>query len=574
MAFSLSPGVTISEVDLSTIVPSVPASIGAFAGNFRWGPLDEIVNISDETQLVDRFGSPDANTFISFFSAANFLAYSNLLKVVRVGNYTTHRNAGSNSAATPILIRNDNDFIANWANGVSANANTNGPFIARYPGSIGNSLRYSMCDANSTAFGTWAYRNYFSTFPLTSSWVSTRGGANDEVHLIVLDEDGLITGIPGSILEKFEYMSRALDAKKDDGSSNYYATIINNKSRYLRWVSEPRRDQLSGSSTANVYSNTSTVTYAISNSAFTISLVNGTDGTITDANACTSFGLFSNADEVDIGLIITGNYSNNNNVVVNQVISIAEARKDCVVFISPKSTDVIDKYGSEVTNILNTRNGFTTSSYAIMDSGWKYQYDKYNDVYRWIPLNADIAGICAKTDKDKDPWYSPGGLNRGFIKNIVKLAYNPSKADRDLLYVDQVNPVVTFPGQGTVLFGDKTLQIRPSAFDRINVRRLFIVLEKSVSRAAKYSLFEFNDNFTRAQFVNLVEPYLRDVQGRRGITDFRVVCDETNNTPEVIDRNEFVGDIYIKPARSINYIQLNFVATRTGIDFQEIVGRF
>jgi hypothetical protein len=573
MAFSLSPGVTISEVDLTTIVPSVPASVGAFAGNFRWGPLDEIINISDEAQLVDRFGSPDSNTFISFFSAANFLAYSNLVKLVRMGNYSSHRNAGSNSAATPILVRNDNDFAANWANGNLSTANTNGPFIAKHPGSIGNSLKYSMCDANSVAFGTWAYRGYFSTNPLTSSWVSSRGGANDEVHLIVIDEDGLFTGVPNTILEKFDYLSRAPDAKKDDGSSNYYATVINAKSRYLRWVSEPRQVQLSGSNSSNVYSNSSTVTHTISNSAFTISMVNGIDGAITDANACTSFGLFSNADEVDIGLIFTGN---NSTTVVNQIINIAETRKDCVVFISPKSTDVIDKYGNEVTNILSTRNSFNPSStsYAIMDSGWKYQYDKYNDVYRWVPLNADIAGLCAKTDKDKDPWYSPGGLNRGFIKNIVKLAYNPSKTDRDLLYVDQVNPVVTFTGQGTVLFGDKTLSVRPTAFDRINVRRLFIVLEKAVSRAAKYSLFEFNDTFTRAQFVNLVEPYLRDIQGRRGITDFRVVCNETNNTPEIIDRNEFVGDIYIKPARSINYIQLNFIATRTGIDFQEIVGRF
>lgn len=571
MAFSLSPGVTISEIDLTTIVPSLPASIGAFAGNFRWGPLDEIVNISDETQLVDRFGSPDANTFLSFFTAANFLAYSNLLKTVRIGNTTQHRNAGSNSAATPILVRNDNDFAANWANGNLATANVNGPFIAKHPGSIGNSLRYSMCDANSAAFNAWTYKGFFSTTPLTSSYTSTRGGANDEVHLIVLDEDGLFTGTPGTILEKFEYMSRVPEAKKDDGSSNYYATVVNAKSRYLRWVSHPRQAQLSGSSSANIYSNAATATHAISNAAFTISLVNGIDGGITDANACTSFGLFANADEVDIGLLIAGN---NSSTVVNQLTNIAETRKDCVVFVSPKQSDVVDQYGNEVTNILSTRNGYNSSSYTIMDSGWKYQYDKYNDVYRWIPLNGDIAGLCAKTDKDKDPWYSPGGLNRGYIKNIVKLAYNPSKTDRDLLYVDQVNPVVTFTGQGTVLFGDKTLQVRPSAFDRINVRRLFIVLEKAISRAAKYSLFEFNDNFTRAQFVNLVEPYLRDVQGRRGITDFRVVCDETNNTPEVIDRNEFVGDIYIKPARSINYIQLNFVATRTGIDFQEIVGRF
>ena len=209
-----------------------------------------------------------------------------------------------------------------------------------------------------------------------------------------------------------------------------------------------------------------------------------------------------------------------------------------------------------------------------MDSGYKYQYDKYNDVFRYVPLNGDMAGLCVRTDLERDPFFSPAGLNRGIIKNVVKLRYNPSKADRDDLYSNGINPVVTFQGEGTVLFGDKTMQSKPSAFDRINVRRLFILLEKAISRAARFSLFEFNDQFTRSQFVALVEPFLRDIQGRRGITDFRVVCDDTNNTGEVIDRNEFVGDIYIKPAMSINFIQLNFVAVRTGVSFEEIVGRF
>ena len=228
--------------------------------------------------------------------------------------------------------------------------------------------------------------------------------------------------------------------------------------------------------------------------------------------------------------------------------------------------------GDEATDVLAFRNTLTSTSYAVLDSGWKYQYDKYNDKYRWIPLNADVAGLCARTDAIADPWFSPGGLNRGQIKNVVKLAYSPDKTDRDTLYKKGVNPVVAFPGEGTVLFGDKTLLAKPSAFDRINVRRLFIVLEKAIATAAKYQLFEFNDAFTRAQFRNLVEPFLRDIKGRRGIYDFRVICDETNNTGEVIDRNEFVADIYIKPARSINFISLNFIATRTGVAFEEIVG--
>jgi phage tail sheath protein FI len=236
--------------------------------------------------------------------------------------------------------------------------------------------------------------------------------------------------------------------------------------------------------------------------------------------------------------------------------------------------NVVNKPGAETTQVTGYRDGFTSSSYAVMDSGWKYQFDKYNNVYRWVPLNGDIAGLCVRTDFDRDPWYSPAGFNRGQIKNVVKLAWNPNKTQRDELYKKGINPVITFPGEGTVLYGDKTMLARPSAFDRINVRRLFIVLEKAIARAAKYSLFEFNDEFTRAQFVSLVEPYLRDVQGRRGIYAYRVVCDQTNNTPEVIDRNEFVGDIYIKPARSINFIQLNFVAVRTGVAFDEIVGKF
>ena len=244
-----------------------------------------------------------------------------------------------------------------------------------------------------------------------------------------------------------------------------------------------------------------------------------------------------------------------------------------MVFVSPEQDDVVNNSGSESTTVITTAGTYTKSSYAVMDSGYKYQYDKYNDVYRWVPLNGDIAGLCVRTDNERDPWFSPAGLNRGVIKNVVRLAWNPTKAERDELYKAGVNPVVTFPGEGTILYGDKTLLNRPSAFDRINVRRLFIVLEKSITKAARSSLFEFNDEFTRAAFVNIVEPFLRDVQGRRGIYDYRVVADTTNNTAEVIDQNQFVGDIYIKPARSINFIQLNFTAVRTGVAFEEIVGR-
>jgi phage tail sheath protein FI len=287
--------------------------------------------------------------------------------------------------------------------------------------------------------------------------------------------------------------------------------------------------------------------------------------------------MYKSAEDVDVSLILTGKSvggTNGEGLGKYIVDNIAESRKDCVVFISPERGDVVNNAGDEADDIIEFRNSLSNSSYAFLDSGYKYAYDKYNDVYTYVPLNGDVAGLAVKTDELRDAWFSPAGFNRGQVKNIIKLPYNPKKADRDVLYQADVNPIVTFPGQGTVLFGDKTLLGKPSAFDRINVRRLFIVLEKAIATASKFTLFEFNDSFTRSQFKNLVEPFLRDVQGRRGIYDFKVVCDETNNTGEVIDGNRFIGDIYIKPAKSINFIQLNFVAVRSGVEFSEIVGQF
>jgi phage tail sheath protein FI len=303
-----------------------------------------------------------------------------------------------------------------------------------------------------------------------------------------------------------------------------------------------------------------------------MNLFGGKVGSPTSAQLNASYDLFVDPEETDISLVMTGAHPQ---VVSEHVLeNVVGVRRDCVAFISPDMANVVDNAGSEVSDITQKINLFNSSSYGIFDGNWKKQFDKYNNTYRWVPLNADVAGLCARTDFERDPWFSPGGFNRGQIKNVTKLAWNPNKAQRDDLYKANINTVVSFRGEGTVLYGDKTMQRKPSAFDRINVRRLFIVLEKTITRAAKYSLFEFNDEFTRAQFVALVEPYLRDVKGRRGIFDFRVVCDTTNNTPEVIDRNEFRGDIYIKPARAINFIQLNFVAVRTGVAFSEIVGQF
>ena len=565
MAFQLSPGVNVSEVDLTTIVPSVPTSIGAFAGIFQWGPIDEIITISDEVNLVERFSKPNTDNYEYWFSAANFLAYSNNLKVVRAASIATTRNAVSNGSA--VLIKNDDAYEDNFSSGAS----TYGEFAARYAGALGNSLQVSLCDANT--FTGWAYATQFTSAPSTSTYTSNAGGANDEIHIIVIDQDGQITGTQGTVLEKYGFVSKASDAKDDSGNTNYYKNVITNKSKYIHWLSHPTAN--AGASYANATSTWGTTatnkSFSRLSSNVTISLIGGVDGTISTANVVTAYDQFDNADSVDISLVVSGPADA---TLVTSLISMAESRKDCLVFVSPEKADCVDNAGSEVTDIKAYRDTLTSTSYAVLDSNWKYQYDKYNDVYRWVPLNGDIAGLCARTDLERDPWFSPGGLNRGIIKNAIKLAWNPTKTNRDDLYVKGINPVVTFQGEGIVLFGDKTLLSKPSAFDRINVRRLFIVLEKALARAARFSLFEFNDQFTRAQFVALVEPFLRDVQGRRGIYDFRVVCDESNNTPEVVDRNEFVGDIYIKPARSINFIQLNFVAVRTGVSFDEVVGKF
>ena len=578
MPFQLSPGVNVSEIDLTTIVPAVGTTEGAFVGNFNWGPLDEIRTISSEVELVDTFGKPDNNNFIDFFTAANFLAYARNLKIVRAASTSLAKNAaGGPGTTTPILIKNSDDYTSNYINMEAAN--TAGMVAARYPGDIGNSLKvsiYANTDYKTRAqwnSSAWAYAEQFNGAPNTSVFAASVNGSGDEMHIIVIDEDGRITGTANTVLEKFAFVSKASDAVTSDGSSNYYINVINERSKYVYIVNQPLdADQLPD---ALDWGSTATATsFGQGEDEYTFSLTGGTVGAVSDANRITAYDKFSNAEEIDISLVVTGGA--NLAVVQHCIDNLAEYRKDCVVFCSPTRANVVSVGTSEASNnAIAYRTAMNRStSYAVMDSSWKYQFDKYNNVYRWVPMNGDIAGLCVRTDFERDPWFSPAGFNRGQIKNVVKLSYNPDKTDRDELYKNSINPVVSFRGEGIVLYGDKTMLTKPSAFDRINVRRLFIVLEKAIARAAKYSLFEFNDEFTRAQFVALIEPYLRDVQGRRGIYDFRVVCDETNNTPEVIDRNEFVGDIYIKPARSINFIQLNFVAVRTGVAFEEVVGRF
>jgi hypothetical protein len=401
--------------------------------------------------------------------------------------------------------------------------------------------------------------------PGTSPYASIRGGSNDELHVVVVDEDGGITGTKGEVLEVFDGLSKASDAKNPQGDTNYYPTVIQNKSNYIYWMDH----NSSGSNWGNAVTGT---TFTSVTDVSNVSLSNGADGsTRTNAQLLESYEKFEDAETVDVGLIIAGKGDATH---IDNLITIAENRKDAVVFASPERSDVVGvaSAATQTSNVVSFFNGIRSSSYVVFDSGYKYMYDRYNDVYRFVPLNGDLAGLSARTDLIADAWYSPAGLNRGIIRGAVKLAFNPTKTQRDDLYRARVNPVATFPGQGTVLFGDKTGLSAPSAFDRINVRRLFIVLEKAIATASKFQLFEFNDEFTRANFRNIVEPFLREVQGRRGITDFLVVCDETNNTGEVIDRNEFVAEIFVKPARSINFITLQFVATRTGVSFDEVAG--
>jgi phage tail sheath protein FI len=563
MAFQLSPGVNVSEVDLTTVVPSVATTVGGFAGNFNWGPVDEIVTINNEVQLVERFGKPDSNTYTSFFTAANFLSYSNDLRIVRSAGSTANN---ATTSGTPVRIDNRTDYEQNHSSGSESIL-----FAAKFPGSLGNSLKVSMCDSNVAILSTWQYQNVFSSNANTSSYATSKGVTGDEIHIVVIDTTGKISGTANTILEKFDFVSKASDAKNSDGTTNYYKDVLNTRSKWIWWTSHPVSGTNWGRSTEYIIANEPDRAYDLL-SATDYVLSGGIDSAPSAGNLTSSYDSFDNPDAVDVSLIMSGSVVGD--TVPDHLTAMAENRKDCLIFLSPEQSDCVNNSGNEVADITTLRNTLNSSSFAVMDSGWKYQYDKYNDVYRWIPLNGDIAGLCARTDIERDPWFSPAGFNRGQIKNVVKLSWNPTKSERDSLYKLGINPVVTFPGEGTVLYGDKTLLSKPSAFDRINVRRLFIVLEKSISRAARSSLFEFNDEFTRAQFVNLVEPFLRDVQGRRGIFDYRVVCDTTNNTPEVIDRNEFVGDIYIKPARSINFIQLNFVAVRTGVSFNEVVGSF
>ena len=667
MAFLVSPGVHVREIDLTNVVPAVATSIGAIAGAFQKGPVSSVTNISSEEELLEIFGKPQAssNQFETWFTAANFLQYSDSLKVVRAGS--GHLNAGANSG---ILIRDDDHYELSFQDGQGSH----GEWAARTAGTHGNSIGVQICatattyeqelsgtyltvgedavgattvkvddvDASGNAFNVgdlisffsdsghdtpvddyneyevtaidtsdndltirlkddpngaglqniipdnsyikrrWQFYDLFDAAPGTSQYATDNArGSGDEMHIVVYDTTGDITGydtdVAGNrtrgVIEIYANVSKNSAAKTPQGNNNYYADVIFRQSKFIYWTDHISAGSNWGTDTTTTYTSVIPVTID--------TLSGGTDDyAVTAGEMELAYDKFADVDGLDINLVLGGSSSittdsaAGQDTYVTMINSLVESRKDCVGFVSPyRSATVGIALSSTATeNVKVAYDLCPSSSYMVFDSGYKYMYDKYNDVYRYVPLNGDTAGLCAFTDNVADTWFSPAGYNRGNVRGAIKLSYNPTKAERDILYRARVNPVVNFPGQGVVLFGDKTALSKPSAFDRINVRRLFLVLEKAISTAAKFQLFEFNDEFTRAGFRNLIEPFLRDVQGRRGISDFSVKCDASNNTGEIIDRNEFVADIFVKPARSINFISLNFVATRTGVAFSEVGG--
>jgi hypothetical protein len=483
---------------------------------------------------------------------------------------------GSNATNTAVtLVLNDTyKLTADWKANTSVNGNTTVTNIQR----------------------AWEYQSLFNAAPVTSTYVQFNGNTQnwasntantpvDSMHVVVTDNYGSFTGTPGAVLEVYTNVSRANDAIGQSGASIYWKNVLNAQSNYV-WALNDRPDQTANSAnSANILSGSNTA-------PVTMKFNGGADGANESANAFTSiasaYNLFQNPTDVQINLILQGKpiggtynsgaagaiTANNFNLANYLIDNIATTRKDCVVFVTPDDSIVYNNKGNESTALVAWRNTLHSTSYAVMDSGYKYMYDRYNDTYRYVPTNGDIAGLCVTTDLSNDPWYSPAGFNRGQIKNLIRMRYNPGQTDRDLLYANAINPVVTFQGLGTVLFGDKTLTNKPSAFDRINVRRLFITIEQAIRTASDFTLFEFNDAFTRSNFVNLITPYLKNIKSLRGITDFYIVCDESNNTAQRIDANQFWCDIYIKPARSINFIQLNFVAVATGVQFTEVLGQY
>ena len=634
MAINLiSPGIKITEQDQVASIPASGATVGATVGMFRWGPVEKATLVTSETELVSQFGAPNATNIVDFLNTANYLSYASAAYVSRANtsgllNATAEATTGSGTNGTGLLIKNDDVYDGTYADG-SGNV---GPWVAKYAGALGNSLKVSTCPSSnawqSTLTGTfsvtagsaavvgagssantelkvgdilvlggrsikvksitnathltlesthltgaasatgtrrWEFFDSFDLAPGTSTFATTKSGGNstnDEMHVAISDEEGLITGTAGTLLEKFVAVSKASDAKGESGGNNYYKDVINNTSKYIRWMDK----DAAGTNWDQV---ANTVVFTNVNLPLNYSLAGGADGSApTDAQKIAAYDVFKNKANLKIDLLPMGKASA---TVINTVIGdIAEKRKDCVVVFSPEEADVVNNAGDEATDINAFADTVTRSTYAFMDGNWKYQYDKYNDKYVYVPCNADTAGCMARTDNESAAWFSPAGYAKGRILNVTKLAWNPNEAERDLLYKNAVNPIFTQPGRGVVLFGDKTFTTKTGSFSRINVRRLFIFIQRGIGTFAEDILFEQNDDATRSLFVNTVEPYLRGIQGQRGLTDFRVICDETNNPDDVVNANEFIADIYVRPIASINFIQLNFVSVRGAAAFAEL----
>lgn len=615
MAFNLSPSVNIIEKDLSTFVSGVASSIGAVVGDFEWGPANKRTLISNEENLVSVFGEPNDVNYSTWFTASNFLAYAKNLKVVRALD-SAARNA---TDGTALLVDN--------VDNIDYSAFTDQTWVAKYAGAFGNNVGVSVCQRND--FSTWKYKSYFDQFPqgddilvvvtltenlvtdvkeafeLSLSATSKDGyGVNNYIETalernsnyiyckgatIVASSRTATSGVGQADIvttanSKVITSALAISGEDDwDDSGTNSVPVLAGEQIVLTGLNTGTYDIESVDSSGQItlvqrleFSDTAvTVTFqgalTVSGLDSAATLTGGIVVATSTAEQITGWAQFLNADESDVSLLMEGGVSGGDAVklVANYIVdSVAEVRKDCIAFVSPEQTGVTG--ATPVTAMITDRNLLSSSSYGFMDGNYKFQYDKFNDVFRWIPLNGDIAGLAALTEETHDAWWSMAGYNRGNIKNVTKLAFNPTKAQRDDMYVSNINPVISESGEGTILFGDKTLQTKSSAFDRINVRRLFIVLEKSIANAAKYNLFEFNDEFTRARFVQTITPFLRDVQARRGVTDFSVIADETVNTDLVIDANEFRASILIKPNKSINFINLTFTAVASGVSFDEV----
>ena len=576
---SESPNVLIREVDASGTVPSFTSSTGAFVGDFAWGPINEPILVGNEGELVSNFGAPDLNSSVSaidHLSAKQYLRYSANTYIVRAADAAAINASDSDETviepvgySTAVQIKNRDAFDA---------GTFTGSFFAKYAGAAGNSLKLSICGADSVDFAAWDYKANFDAVAGTSTYVADRSvdgsAAKDEVHVVVLDADGTFTGQRDGVLETFPNVSLATDARTDDGTKNYILDVLTERSRYVYGNSHPKIGSITAAVTAANFVAGTHGGDASGTLISTRSFIGGANSSaLAEAQYETAFNEFEDENTIQVDFLIAPGVSDDAEqaTIVNDMVSIAESRKDCVVVTSPNRAAVVGAAAS-TSAITTCVAAFTKSSYLVVDNNYLKVYDKYNDKYEFIPASSSTAGLMANTDDVAAPWFSPAGGRRGRYLGVTSLAYNPSKTDRDILYKADVNPIVNLPGQGIVLFGDKTFLGKPSAFNRINVRRLFLTMERAIKGAAQNVLFEFNDEFSRAEFVGIIEPFLRDIQGRRGISDFRVVCDETNNTPDVIDSNSFIASVFVKPARSVNFVTLNFVAVRSGVDFEEVLG--